>query len=587
MAKNKKTNLRFQHIQVDFCEKTELELDSAITNLKHFDYIIVPVLAFIAAVWAFYHIGTSIEWDDLLYMNLSHYTTKQAWVLNRYGHIYLQKLFMFLLNNSLAGAKAYWCFLYAGSSILIYWCAKLLAPPKGYINAFLAIGFFLSQPLFFRYAGCTFADMTVMFLLTLGSFIYLAFLGDNQKHRRLVLIIIGAIFFWVVKSKETGICLAVLFLGMGRNEQGDFKFDRLWKDLGWAAVGIGAASFILMLLDACFLKDFFFSVRPSSIKGLMSYNTGEYIHDQKNSSWYTILSMGPISAAFLFYLLAGFKASQNFASKTRLFAWLIPLAVIFFITAIAIQIRADSTIRYIMPAVAIICSWAALCFYVPLEGVVNFNKGKLRIPRSLLVLCILTATFAIAKLITDNAISMVSNAGWISINSFYNSTILPLAITGLIICFIISKKQGLITQAISLLCFFFVIYYPLNENLTSLKNKDVAKQSQWRYEPYRAFANELTFNKDVKIFVSDDIYKTKGMLGRNTESHCWLFNVFFNQKFDSNQFIDAPVKEIQKTDFTYGFISLRDLQQIDNTIISQKYQIIPDVKAGLVFLKIK
>jgi len=58
------------------------------------------------------------------------------------------------------------------------------------------------------------------------------------------------------------------------------------------------------------------------------------------------------------------------------------------------------------------------------------------------------------------------------------------------------------------------------------------------------------------------------MLGRGNESHCWLFNVFFNQKFDYEQFIDGNWDDILKADYTYAFLSWRDWDGI-----SQKYNV--------------
>jgi len=73
MAKNKRNASKIPPIQVDLTEKTELELNSAITNLKRFDYMIVPALAFIAAVWAFFHVGTSRVGRSAVHESLSVY----------------------------------------------------------------------------------------------------------------------------------------------------------------------------------------------------------------------------------------------------------------------------------------------------------------------------------------------------------------------------------------------------------------------------------------------------------------------------------------------------------------------------------
>ena len=99
--------------------RAESELTQEVAELNWLDYILAPIAAALAAIWVFQYVGTSIEWDDLFYMNVSHYTTPQAWVLNRFWHIYLQKFFMWLAGDALAGAKAYWCFLFFSTCVLV------------------------------------------------------------------------------------------------------------------------------------------------------------------------------------------------------------------------------------------------------------------------------------------------------------------------------------------------------------------------------------------------------------------------------------------------------------------------------------
>jgi hypothetical protein len=211
----------------------ELVLKPARPALNRIDYLAAPLLAFIAAIWAYPYIGTAIEWDDVFYMNLSQYTTPQAWVLNRYGHIYLQKAFFWIMGNAFTGARVYWCFLFFSTCILIYFCAKLLAGRKGYLIGATAVLLFCTLPTFAKFAGCSYSDFTVMFLVTLGSFLYLAFLPGRRRCRHYVLALLGLIFFWAVKSKETGLCMVVLFLALGEDENGNVTLKGFTRDAGW------------------------------------------------------------------------------------------------------------------------------------------------------------------------------------------------------------------------------------------------------------------------------------------------------------------------------------------------------------------
>lgn len=95
-----------------------------------------------------------------------------------------------------------------------------------------------------------------------------------------------------------------------------------------------------------------------------------------------------------------------------------------------------------------------------------------------------------------------------------------------------------------------------------MKQRVVAKKSEWRFEPYRVFADELRFGEDVKILVSKDIHERSWMLGRPGGANCCMFNVFFNQKFTYEQFIDGEVEDILKGDYTYAFLTWRDWKEI-------------------------
>jgi len=465
----------------------------------------------------------------------------------------------------------------------------MLAGKRNYINGLVAVLFLCSYQLFVYYAGCTFADLTVMFLLMLGTFVYFAFLVGRNKYRRLVIMILGLIFFWAVKSKETGICMGFLFFGLGEDEAGFRSISRFVRDIGWVCVGMAAGCVLLMVLDQIFLGDFWFSIRPSSIKGLFSYNTGEYIHDQKNRSWFTILSMGPVLTLFMLYILVGRKLRGRALSIHEICAWMIPLSVMFFLTASSIRIRCGSVQRFLFPAVPGICVWAAQFFQFKIDGSLFGSKDNPRIPRALVTAFLILLAFIVVSFVMNKAPDAVKDAGWKSPERFYISVILPLSTMGLIICGNIPRKRSPAAVFLVSLCLFFLIYFPLGNNVTKLREKITLQRSEFRYEPYRVFANELRFDDDVKILVSKDIYNRSRMLGREVKSHCWLFNVFFNQKFTYEQFVDGGVEDILKGDYTYAFLTWRDLKDIREKhnieVLVKEYAQKVDKKTQLILLK--
>ncbi len=276
-------------------------------RLTVYDYTIAPALALIVAVWVFVHIGSAVNWDDLLYMSLSQHTVPEAWLLNRYGHIYLQKFFYIVAGDSITGGRVFWSFIIFGTSVLTYWSSRLLVGKKGYICGAVAVSMVLMQSVFGKDAGCTLTDFTVMFLVILAVFIYLLFLNHKGGRGHWLLMALGLLFFWTVKSKEVGICLGVLFLGLGFNEKENWNIRQFMNDLKWVAMGIAAGCAILMLLDLVFLGDLFFSIRPSNIQAVLGSNIHEpstkALSSRISMSWYSFMTMRPLFVLFFFFIL--------------------------------------------------------------------------------------------------------------------------------------------------------------------------------------------------------------------------------------------------------------------------------------------
>lgn len=576
---------------VDSAIEAQLELEQDGFKLTRIDLIIAPLLAISASVWIFFHIWTAINWDDLAYMNFSQYTTKQVWILNRYGHIYLQKLFFGLAGDAINGCRVFWCFLISSTCVLVYWSTRILAGKKSYIISIIAALLLCMQPIFSKEAGCPLADFTVMFLVALGTFIYLAFLNKRQKNTHLIIMLLGLIFFWAVKSKETGICMAVFFLGLGKDYTGAVNFKRFARDIGWAIIGMLIGCLLLMTLDLIFIGDALFSVRPSSIKGVLNTNLGPPANirsDRVTLSWFSFLTTRPIFVPFLLYLLIGWKSPVRSFSYREKVIWLAPLALMVFLTFIR---RGRYIIpRYFTPALPILCIWAAQFFWFEFSGQPLHVKNKFRIPRVIAASVLVLAAFLIIVIIlVPNIPSLVE---YYKLNTpigfpnlrynrltgsqlLYALAIIPVAVTGLLIVGVMSKKRGLIALFFSFLCLFSLMLPPLMENISNLNQRLVANKSRWRFLPYIIFGNQIQFDKKTKILILKDIHPRSWMLGRDLQSHCFMFNIYFNQNADckqppeggrfnwtSDQFFEGTRQDILKGNYDYAFITMQDWKGI-------------------------
>ncbi len=552
---------------------SELRQTSERVKLTVAEWILAPVLSAVAAVWAFPYIGTAIGWDDLYYMDVSQHTTPQATILNRYVHIYIQKFFFWLAGNPMTGTRIYWCVQFFVTLTLVYWCARLLAGKKGWLIGLVGAAIFCSQSYFGKYSvgiysGCTDADLTVMMFLTAGIFVLLAFRPDISGHRHIIIMVLGLLFFAAMKSKETAICMAVLFLALGKDAAGVRNFNRFVKDTGWVFAGMAAGSVILMIFDGIILGDFLFSVRPANIHQLFAFNFGQN-QPITSTSWLAHLMQQPMAAAFLFYLFVGSKfnhhgSEQNMADRTKLYIWSIPLLLLIFIIYTTMMQRLWPVVaRYFAPAIPVICIFAAQFFRFDISGALSLGKSGVNIPKMPAAIIIVAAAFVIACSFTQKMGEIAVNLKIENPHEFYVNYILPAAIAAVLIAAAVTRKRGLIALFICWLGLFMIICLPLTENIMMLKQRVVAQQSKMRYLPYSVFKDDIKIEKTMRILVSKSFYAQYKMLGRNYIPHCWMFNVFFNQKLDQSQFIDGTADDILKGGYDYGFVTQSDWQTIN------------------------
>lgn len=554
-----------------------LRLD--VPNLTKIDLFIGPLVTIAGAIWMFTFIGTAINWDDLLYLDMALKPTPQGWLFNRYGHIYLLKLFLFFTNDSITSGKIYWLAMFWGTGLLVYWSTRLIAGKKSYLAAMVAALLFYIQPVFAKEFGCPLADITVMFLTVLAVFIYLIFLY-HPKSRIWPLMALGLIFFWAIKSKETGICLAILFLGLGCNEEKCWNFKCFIKNLAWVCIGIAAGCFILIILDTIFLKDPIFSLRISAINEVLEYNVNKpgklrpLTRAREVMSWYAGIAKKPFLTAlfvpFVLYLIEGIKQSNKKYALGEKFIWLTPLVLLIFLTYI--RSRFWILERYFIPAIPVICVWAGKAFYFQTSELFTHKKVMTPIYRWAAIFTLVLSAFIIVYIFMRfmSDISEFYNFMRYDVlkakfktneNVFYAVGIVPLMATIFLIMNALIPKKNLAVIFISSFCLFMLILHPLKTNKPIMES--TALKSEWRFLPYKVFSDNFEFDEDVKVLVSGDIYKRSWMLGNSLRKQRWFFNIFFNKKYTNDNFIYATeLQDITKCNYTYALISGWDWQRL-------------------------
>jgi len=107
---------------------------------------------------------------------------------------------------------------------------------------------------------------------------------------------------------------------------------------------------------------------------------------------------------------------------------------------------------------------------------------------------------------------------------------------------------------------FLLLWHPFRSNFGGMKA--TAEKSRWRFLPYQIFKDEIKFEKDLKVLVSEDIHNRSWMLGNHVSRQCWMFNIFFNQRYAEDNFIHGTEEDILTGGYTYGFITGWEWEEI-------------------------
>ncbi len=303
--------------------------------------------------------GGPVSSDELKYLAAAVDTAAQPHLLNRYVHIWLEKGFIALTGDVRSAMALFWAVTAALTTSAVWFATRLLNPQGGRWVAALAVFLFLLQPVVFRYLGVTYADYTVMLWVTLAVVVCLAALGGGGSGRTAAFLL-GALLVLALRSKETGIVTALLPLALCWRA-GRFSPAAAFGLLPWWLLGGLLLQLLLMSLDALLLGDFWFSLRPANIQALLGFNLGAHEHVRGN--WFSWLMMSDLALPFLFYAAGIARLAGRGEGEKML--WLLPLALILFLTLTNISGRWNIIPRYLAPVIPLICVLAAGHFAQP------------------------------------------------------------------------------------------------------------------------------------------------------------------------------------------------------------------------------
>lgn len=540
---------------------------------------------FFGLIWLlfFYCSGGSLTWDELLYMNLSLNPEQNPFILNRYFHIYLQRFFFFLFGSSLAGTIGFWSFLISLTITLIIVNSYLLS--RSIVHALIAVMFFLSQPALFDFAGVTYVDVTLMTMVLLGVTVYNLYACKVWTSRVLTFVVFGVILFLSVKTKEIGVCLSFLVIGLLFRDEKKFMPGKGLIDICYIFSGMFAGGLILAILDYCYLRDFFFQLRLANIQALFLFNFGEF--KRNSNSWLEYANSTFVLLPFLLYMLT---LPLEYIGREKPFMirvlWCLPFVVIFTLTLLLVNGRFHTEPRYFFLVLPLLCIWAPQIFCQDLFNN-NYIKSKTySVQQNAIIVSIGIYLMYLLGcwIVSRNTLS----SGW-SFLTTYSVVIAPLSLGGMMILIAMwSKQKGVQVAVICILLTLLAV--PVGRNVKRLVTHQAQSQSNYRFTPYREFENVLqTVSPEQAVFVSKRIYDDYKMLGRGVLSCYWMFNVYFDKSMPENSFsYSANFMKAIGDRVNVILVTKTEIQTYLDTYsnVMNLYRIIPDKSNTIMLLQL-
>jgi hypothetical protein len=529
------------------------------------------------ASWGFLYatLGKPTSWDELLYIDLGIFPRADGTILNRWAHIYLQKLFLDLAPTPLQGAKLYWGFLISATMIIVYCAAKLLRKGSNYFNGVAGLLFFTSSALIFSYAGNTYADYTAMFFVALGVLVYLAFFRINPPYRWLLLIFFGFILFAATKSKESGIILAILIIGFGIN-QNQFEFKNFLKNFTYIFIGIGLGFGMLALLDYIFVNNALASVGSQQLSQYSyfafrapSLETGllqriSFIVDSLSDiglPWMArIVEKLPLFsllyAVTFTTLVIGLQIERK-RNWFELFVWILPIAFLGLLTLGRVKSTADRNFFPMHPILAILVA-QFFAAEIPANFRDSFSKiwAFIKKPSGAIIISLLVI-YTFFKYGPK-------------FQAIYLGFVVAVAeILILLMAVLVKKWKSLHSTLAILLVGVFSFYGIVFDNLYPLTSGQRAVDGEIRFAPLAAIVDTFQCSPNTRIYVSANVVKQFEIFSRTLG-----FNVYFECKLTGSQFtfptdLNLPEDLVDNNLHSYAYLTAAEFEELSPSTRSE------------------
>ena len=497
---------------------------------------------FMVTLIGFYIIGGNpVNNDELGYMYLAWFD--QAWTshLNRYVHVYFLKFFMWIVGDPYKGAQLAWAFTVSTCSVMIFLGARVLTARASFWPSIIALLFFFGQSSLFRYVGVAYVDYTLMLWVTAATFILIHRLSAPTEVWYLHAFLLGMLFVLAFKTKESGVILVLPLIAIAFSDN-KFNLKNALTQWRWSFYGAVAVFAVIVVFDAVFLGDMFFSINLDNYINAASNLVRNW--ERTRNNWLSYLFLSELSFPFVLYILAALPIIQRGSIDLR-FIYFMPLALVVFLNTF-MTIGAWNVIpRYLVPVLPVMTILSATYFYNAKQ---DWPGLKALLPSYVLVFflfIVVACSFIALKLI--NSDSLVQFFGWtpytFSLNIYYPLLILSLATLHF---FITQQNSLLFRRGVYVLTFASLIpmYIALPNNLTFSDRLYTV-----RIYPLETFSKYMEVDKHTRIMLTPTLWEKNKMM----EGSSSLMRLYFRVDMpDENMFKSIDWNTSRGADYIFA-----------------------------------
>jgi hypothetical protein len=517
--------------------------------------------------------GGPVTSDEFFYMNLSLNGLKSFLVLNYYFHIYFQRLFLLLAPSALAGGRYYWAFLFTVTSFLIYLSARWMSKGKSIFNAIFSLCIFFSITSFAQFSGDPKIDFTTTFIVSI-IFTVSIFYKEFKANKKIILLILGFLFFLALKTKETSLFSAVILIGFGFDENSRFSFREFLKSLIIVLPGFFLGGLFFILLNWLCVGDPLFGIRLQDFITYLKITAQSHQFVSLDQNWLSDYVIRLIPLVFLLYLWGGIKRLQKMDEAIYRFIWVYPaLLLVFLVIVMLLTTGFMITSRNFFPALPAMCIFASQIFTVDeTKSADNYKKGFL----------FAVIGFILAILLQLVIIQTSPTTNWNFVD-FSQTIIIPIVILLVFIELILNRARLKKTFALYIVCLSLGLSSNLINNFKSVViDRPVRERVNQMFYPFSAFKNIIHFSTEKVYYISPTLPAHLQMLDRRKEEIFTMFNIYFKTNATADNFIFPATYNVQTGSYqiTDPILSMAKMD-FDEAIIAeedwQRLQAFPDI----------